>query len=234
MHYIPIIFSIACLFVGQNNLCDVVITTFFRDYPSVEEEHAQKLGHSLGSSKKLARHQIESIANHNRRAGIFATYAGYVHASDVKGQLTFPRKHTRPFLYVIVSNNIIPIIMLKNTIHHWEIAPGAPYAAYTFERKKDEETKQYFWDVQRIKNLKDNVIPLESLLIFSQPDYIYIPTGITLTKNNPNLILPDIYVKKGFNLIKNSLYVLNLNQYLGQTNIQYQKKPTSYQMQTNS
>ncbi len=233
MRYIPIIFSIACLFIGQNSLCDVVITTFFRDYPTVEKEHAQQLSHNLGFSKKLARHQIEKIADHNLRAGIFATYAGYVHASDVKGQLTFPRKHTRPFLYVIITNNIIPIIMIQNTIHHWEIAPGAPYAVYTFERKKDEETKQYFWDVQRLKNLKDNVIPLESLVIFAQPDYIYIPTGITLTNNNPNLILPDIYVKKGFNLIKNSLYVLNLNQYLGQTNRQYQKKPTSYQMQTN-
>lgn len=121
MRYIPIIFSIACLFIGQNSLCDVVITTFFRDYPTVEKEHAQQLSHNLGFSKKLARHQIEKIADHNLRAGIFATYAGYVHASDVKGQLTFPRKHTRPFLYVIITNNIVPIIMIQNTIHHWKL-----------------------------------------------------------------------------------------------------------------
>jgi len=233
MHYISIILSIACLLIGQNSFCDAVITLFFRDYPAVQEDHAQTLHATLGSSKKFARHQIEKIAEHNLRAGIFATYAGYVHASDVKGQLTFPRKHTQPFLYVIVTSKIVPILMIQNTIHHWEIAPGAPYAVYTFERKKDEETKHYFWDVQQLPALKDKVIPLESLVIFAQPDHLYIPTGITLTKNNPNLILPDIYVKKGFNLIKNSLYVLNINQYLGQTNRHYQTKPTSYQMQTN-
>lgn len=228
MQYIPILFSIACLFIGQNSLCDVVITAFFRDYPAVEEQNAQKLSKKLGSSKKLARHQIESIANHNLRAGIFGSYAGYIQASDVKGQLTFPRKHTRPFLYVIITDQVVPVMMLQNTIHHWDIPAGTPYAVYTYERKKDKETKQYFWDVQQIEGLKDNTIPLESLIIFARPHYIYIPTGITLATNNPNLILPDIYVKKGFNLIANSLYILNLSQYLGQTNRQYQKKPTSY------
>ncbi len=232
MQYIPLLFSIACLFTGQNSLSDVVITTFFKDYPVVEEQHAQELSQKLGSSKKLARRQIEGIANHNLHAGIFASYAGFIEASDVKGQLTFPRKHARPFLYVIITSQVTPIMMLQNTIHHWEIPSGVPYAVYTYERKKDEETKKYFWDIQRIEELKDNIIPLESLIIFAQPHYIYIPTGITLTTNNPNLILPDIYVKKGFNLIKNSLYVLNLNQYLGQVNRQYQKKPTSYQAQT--
>jgi hypothetical protein len=233
MYYIPLLFSIACLFIGQKSVCDTVITLFFRDYPAVEESHAQKLSERLGSNKKLARHQIERIAHHNLRAGIFGTYAGFVHASDVKGQLTFPRKHTRPFLYVIITPSIIPILMLDNTVHHWELAPGAPYAVYTYERKKDKETKQYFWEVQQLPELKNHVIPLESLVIFAQPHYIYIPTGITLTKDNPNLILPDIYVKKGFNLINNSLYVLNISQYLGQANRFYQKKPTSYQVQTN-
>lgn len=232
MYYIPLLFSIACLFTGQNSFCDVVITTFFKDYPVVEEEHAQQLSEKLGKSKKLARRQIEGIANHNLRAGIFGSYAGFIEASDVKGQLTFPRKHSKPFLYVIITSQVMPVIMLKNTIHHWEVPAGVPYAVYTYERKKDEDTKDYYWDVQQVDNLKDNIIPLESLIIFAQPKYMYIPTGITLTTNNPNLILPDIYVKKGFNLIANSLYVLNLSQYLGQINRQYQKKPTSYQAQT--
>lgn len=217
-----LILIIPFLFMYPNVLADNVITFFLRPYPAEEStEQAQDTANKLEYPKKLARHHIEGIVERNPIAGIFSTYAGFIEASNVNGQILFPRKHTQPKVNLIITNKLTPIMMFSQTVHHWELEEIAPAAMYTIERKQDEETNQFYWDVQEAKVPKDYIIPLESIVIIAKPHYIYVPTGITLTDDSPNLVLPNIYVKRGINIIANSLYMLNLMHLFGHPVTQY-------------
>lgn len=213
MNYVNRVLSIACFVVCHHLYADAVITAFFRDFPADNStEHAQyTIDKSLGSTKKLARTQLEAIVCRNLQAGIWGTYAGFLELSNADGQLTFPRKHEDPSLLVIITPKITPIIMFEQTVHHWELEQGTPVAIYRYKRKQDNETHRFYWQVKKVAALKNAAIPLEALVLIAKPDHLYVPEGITMTHETPNLLLPPIYVKRGFNLVSNTLYLLNIN-----------------------
>jgi len=209
---------------------DPVITLFLREYPA-DTERAQSMMNKLGKPGKIARYRVNNVTHQPLVAGIFATYAGYLEVSSYNGQLTFPRRHDKPLLYLVITPRLTPMIMFANTIHHWEYEPGVPAALFVCERKNDEKTGLYFWDVKDIPMPDNNVIPLESLVLIAKPQNFYVPTGITLTNETQNLMVPDIYVKKGINKLTNSLYILNLAHFFSPEQFLYKKEPTRYLFQ---
>lgn len=209
----------------QNSWADPVISLFIRPYPEAHTT-AQK----IKKTGKIARYTIEGIADYQIPAGIFSTYAGYINISDTNGQIVFPRKHERPIVKLIITTRITPIFMFEQTIHHWELVPGVPTTMHTFERKFDKEAETFYWDVQETPLPENNIIPLSALVIFAKPRYFYIPTGITPTNDNPNLILPSIYARKGIKITANALYVFNLIHFFGQLNTQYKKQKKRYEV----
>ena len=203
---------------------DPLITLYLRPFP-----HANQIAQKLTKPGKIARNTIEGILAFNGVSGIFSTYAGYLEVSDAKGQINFPRKHPKPLLYVVITNKIVPIPMFKNTIHHWEFDSTAPAHMYRVEKKQDEETDLFYWDVQSVALPEDRWVPLESLVIIAKPKNMYLPTGTTLAgPETPNLLLPDMYVKKGINIVGNALYVLNLTHLFGPVHILYKKEAKRY------
>ena len=68
-------------------------------------------------------------------SGIFATYGGFLTVSDLNGEITFPRKHRKPFIYLIITEKMSPIIRSGNTIDHWELVEDTPVEMYKFEQK---------------------------------------------------------------------------------------------------
>lgn len=209
---------------------DPIITLFLREYPA-DTESAQSMVNKMSKPGKIARYRAHDITHQPLVAGIFSTYAGYLEVSSYNGQLTFPRRHDKPLIYLAITPRITPMIMFANTIHHWEFEPSAPAALFICERKKDEKTALYFWDMKNIPLPDNNIIPLESLVIIAKPQNFYVPTGITLTHETPNLLLPDIYVKKGINKLTHSLYVLNLTHFFSPEQFMYKKEPTRYLFQ---
>lgn len=208
---------------------DPVITLFLHEYPA-DTERAQSMVTKLGKPGKIARYRVNNVTHQPLVAGIFATYAGYLDVSSYNGQLTFPRRHDRPLIYLAITPRLTPIVMFANTIHHWEFEPGVPAALFVCERKKDE-AGLYFWDMKE-ESISDNkVIPLESLILIAKPQNFYVPIGITLANETENLLIPDIYVKKGINKLTNSLYVLNLTHFFSPTQFLYKKEPTRYLFQ---
>ncbi len=229
---IKLIVIITFLFMYPNAFADNVITFFFRPYPTADaHELAQNLANKLEKSHKLARHQIEGIVGRNPIAGIFSTYAGFIESSNANGQVIFPRKHAQPKLTLIITNKITPVMMFSQTVHHMELEELAPKPMmYTLERKQDQDTAKWYWDVQQVTDIpRDYSIPAESIVIIAKPHYIYVPTGITLTSDSPNLVLPNIYVKKGINIIANSLYMLNLMHLFRNPDTQFKKQNKSYE-----
>jgi len=192
-----------------------VITVFLRPYPEAKPtEYAHDVNNKLQKPGKIAQYSLYDPMTHIPTS-VFGTYSGYLALSDQLGQLTFPRKHQAPSLTLVVADKITPIMMLGNTIHHWEIEKDSQAAFYKFERKQDPETSLFYWDVQPTQAPADNILPMESIAIIAKPQHIVVPTGVTLTEDSPHLILPNIYVKRGIEKLSNALYLLNISQFFG-------------------
>lgn len=198
-------------FINLDILCqetEHIITFFAREYPTTNK------------TKKVSKIPINF--------GLFSTYAGYLAISDINGQIIFPRKTIKPSLNLLITDKVSPVFMLGNTIAYWQIDKDAQAKMYTIERKFDNQTQSYFWDVNEQESPKNNIIPLHTIIIFANPENIYVPTGITLTDDNPQLFLPNIYVKKEFAKVNNALFVLNIKPFFETLKKLYKISPLAH------
>ncbi len=228
MNYIKLLSSIAWFLAAHHLYADPLIMLFFRDFPTPHIQHdvdtvTQNI---FGSPKKFARSHLEGTVCRNLKAGIWGTYAGFLELSNADGQLTFPRKHIDPVIHLVITPQITPIIMFEQTVHHWELTPDTQYEIYRYEQDRDEDTARYYWRVTKVPTFKDNIIPSDAVILLAKPQHLYVPTGITLTHESPNLLLPYIYVKRGFNLASNSLYLLNINHLFNHARMKEKEDPT--------
>jgi hypothetical protein len=213
-----IISFIVAVFLGYPNLhAEQLITFFFRPYPVVNtQEKARRVAKKISNPSKLARQTLKPLLSAKQSiVGIFATYGGFLTASDLNGQVRLPRKHYEPRLSLVITERITPIVRSGNTLSHWELNDDYPAALYHVTKTKDEKTSLEYYEIKKGALPKNNVVPLESILIFAKPRFIYIPEGITLSKQSPHLILPDLYVKRTISITSEALYVLNVMQYFG-------------------
>lgn len=206
---------------------DNLITLFLKPYPYLEntpqtQEMVEKLGRPWKASSSGVRSAFPLIS------GIGATYGGYLTFSDTIGQISFPRKHTAPKLYILITPRLTPIMIAHLTIHHWELEEGTPAAMYQMELKQDPTTELYFWETTNADLPKNKRVPREAIVLFTNPKHIYIPTGITITEKSANLVLPSVYVKRGIKIFVNTLYLLNIKGFFGPERILQQKTDTSY------
>lgn len=208
-----------------------IITFFFKplstqQQPPDTDKLKKKLQTPRGTAKLALRPLFEGTGP--LISGICSTYAGYLAFSDTNGQTIFPRMHDEPVIYIVITRGVDPIIMLGYTVHHLEIQPGAPAVMYKLERKQDEETDLFYWNIEQKELPEDNVIPLEAITIFAKPRYFEMPTGIILAEKGPNLELPDIYVRPGLKKVLENLYSLNLMHYFSRVHLHMKKEPLQY------
>jgi len=217
-----------------NNLCgDQIITFFLKPFPKenntqAAEKIAEKRVKKLGKVKKLPKYTLRAATQSHFTSGVFCTYGGYLAISDLNGQIIFPRKHKAPKITLIITKHIVPIVMLENTVHHWEISAPNKTKIYTIERKLDVAAKTHFWDVKEAEVPKDKIIPTDAIVIVAKPKHIYLPTGITITTKNPQLLLPDVYVKRGIEKLTSTLYIFGLKNLLMLTDSVYKKGKVRY------
>lgn len=217
------------LLITHSILADPILTFFFRNYPEVGL--AQRTLEKLHRPHGIAKQHLQALMNPNPIGGIFTTYFGFLDASSKNGQIRFPRKKSNASFQLVITNKITPISMFKTTISHWELEPGTPAAVYNLELKEDENTKLSFWQMEAAPTPENNRLDAtRSIVIIAKPHNIFVPTGVTLTKPSANLLLPDIYVKKGINSIRNSLYMLNLGLFFRPIDLLYKKEKTKYEV----
>lgn len=209
------------------NLKSSTITLRIRSYPTTEN-----IIKNLKKPGIIAHHTLQSI-HHGPITGIFATYAGYLEASNSDGFITFPRKNTVPKLNILITPQITPIVMFEQTIQNWQIIPGIPARWYSIERVTDTETSLLYWQIQEAPTPSDLFIPLDTIVIIAEPQNIYFPVGITLTDGGPNLVLPSIYTRPELHIIENSLYILQLAHFFRPAQVLHVKKELYYAEQLN-
>lgn len=175
-------------------------------------------------------HEIEMVikpknkgeqANHLRKnkyqkssislGGIPIIYYGYITHTRSDGIVMFPKMHTDQEMFLLVSNNIRPVFMLRNTVHHLEIEKNSPHSFFKIEKKYDNQTETYLWIITKEKLPENNQIPLETIIIFTEPETLYIPEGASITHETGQTILPPFYVKNDENHIRNNLASLEIN-----------------------
>ena len=225
MKYNKIIFLYLLTIITLNIKCNDIITFFFKPFPASNDASiAAKRAEKIKIPGKMQKYTLRAITKSHLTAGIFCTYGGYITTSDLNGQVIFPRKHSEPKVTIVVTRSITPIIMLENTVHHWEIANRDVTKMYEIERKYDAATRAYFWDTKEVKIPTDNIISEDSIVIIAYPKHIYIPSGITPTIKDPQLLLPNIYIKNNIEKLTNSLYIFNIKNFLAPTNNIFKNK----------
>jgi len=186
---------------------------------------------SMQHPSVASHHTLDHLINSSRITGVFATYAGFLEASNTDGFIIFPRKHTNAKVNLLVTNQITPIVMFEQTIQNWQILPHAATEMYQAERTTDPETGLTYWEVSAAELPTDLTIPLETIIIIAEPAHMYIPIGISLTDSGPNLVLPTIYTRKGIHIVENSLYMLQLAHLFRPAHIIHTTKDLYYALQ---
>jgi hypothetical protein len=209
--------------------CDEVITLFMKPYPLLpNNDYGHQVSRKLKEPGAIAHHTLHGILQKHLVSGIFSTYHGYLGISDYNGQTTYPRKLLEPVLYLLVTTRITPSVVTANTLDHWELETDTPAQMYKFERKKDEYVGLSYWDVKEMPLPEDSIIPRETIIIFARPQDIYVAEGVSEASDRPNLVLPDIYVKKGIKIYSSTLYVLNIRQFFGAVKLMKQIRDMGY------
>lgn len=186
------------------------ITFFFRPYPLVND------------IATMPSRQLTDVS------GIFVTYAGQLDASRTTGQVKFVRKQTDPIISLVVANKVTPILGPRNTVIHWEIERGSSADLYQIQRSYDEASKIYYWSITKGVVPSQGILPIQTILIFAHPNDIYVPEGITVTDDNVNFALPDIYVKHSIDKMAYALYVLGIKNFFSPINLEFKRNDSNY------
>jgi hypothetical protein len=181
------------------------ISFFFRQDPDLE-----RISQKLRKPGKLSEYTVKGIMQPNLIEGIIATYGGYMTESDYSGEVVFPRKHPQNTIEILITPHINPVPLLQNTISYWTRVPGLPATVYACEQKYDDAKDHYYWQVQEVPLSEDKTIPLATIVIIADPKNITMNPGITMTNATANLVLPDVYVRKGIATIQNAAYTLTI------------------------
>jgi len=206
---------------------DAMITFFIRPYPEVKKSQSNSKSKldTKKYSKKLKQpdyvYRKISKASYNARheiPGVMSLYAGQAELSGPQGQITFPRQQQTPNMYILISNGIKPAYMIApGTVHNWMLDNHHPAEMYFMQLKHDPTTTLYYYETTKVDLPQDNNIPLNTIIFIADPKNMYVPLGATIVDYSPNIILPTIYIKRGFCFVYNSLYTLAINQYFEPT-----------------
>lgn len=197
--------SLLLLLISRGMSANPTITFFFKPVHDVET-----INKKIRKPGALAKHTVHGIVQHIPVAGILVTYGGFVATSSYNGEIVLPRKHQKATVTLLITPEIVPIPLFENTILHWNLIPGVPAEMYVCEQKHNDKTGYSYWETKKVSLPEDNKIPLSAIIIIADPKNIVINSGEVITNETANLVLPDIQVKKGINIIENSSYMLTI------------------------
>ena len=217
-------------FITSGLLAERTININLIPYPLTKKDVSSMIK-EVEKPGRMPKAEMEALLKPAPVNGFFISYSGFIDASDVNGLVSFARKTTDPHISLIITKEVKPIYTFGNTVHHWELKNNNA-ALFMVRKEFDAETKKSYWDVKKESLPQNNIIPLEGVIIFANPEDIYVPEGITPEKNSTeNLFIPPIYTKKNSNLVDNVLEALNITHLLRPEKKEVKKEGTVVQEQ---
>jgi hypothetical protein len=163
-------------------------------------------------------------------AGYIVTYGGFVDVSDFDGLVSFPRKQADRTIHLLVTPEATPISMFHNTLSHWKLIPSMPSRFYKIEQVQDEATKKNVWKTTEIAVPTDNIIPLDTVILFTHPDCANPLLEEKDALNNENLLIPPIEVSCGVDNEKNAIVFLKIRHFFSETSPAFNKQGHRYEI----
>lgn len=198
--HLIVLLSISCSLYA-----DPRIVLFLKEEPLTD---AEKISKKLAKPAKLAKYAAKGMLTSSLVEGIVATYGGFVTASDYNGELSFPRKHQKNSVDIVITPEVIPVPLFESTMVNWKRVPGVPAVMYRCQEMYNAQKEEYYWHVQEVPLSDDMTIPLAAIIIIAQPKNVRMDIGDNPTNETGNFVLPNVYVKKGIDTLKNSSYML--------------------------
>lgn len=228
--YLFFCFGLTCLLSSYESSTRPLVTFFIQTYPTntATLDH-HKLYNTITSTGKLHNKILrKNILQTQTNDGIFSAYWGYLAVSDLNGQVSFPRFQQSNSFNLLITDRIQPIMMLGNTIHHWQLEANVDAKLYSFQFYQDPGHEDY-WNIEEKILPSDKRISLDTIILFAKPKDIYIMIGKQPATENPNIVLPDvIYAKKSLNRIAPALWLLKMRQFFGPVIKNYKKEAPTY------
>lgn len=250
-------FFISAIFTNSIHCVDTIISIFLLKYPYFKTVQEEQNFDPIKYSQELmqpdaALNKFTKKEKWNRGIpGIMCLYAGNVATSDSNGQIEFKKLQQTSEIFLIISKGIgfnPNYIIAPSTIANWgqkketslEVDTNQPYEIYKMSFKKDPTIDVSYYEVEKSTfpepknktsefNNKRFTIPLNTIVIISDPKDILVPTGATITQKSSNITLPPIYIKKSFCFVYNSLFTLAIKPYFSQetTSLQLENQTVS-------
>ena len=218
--------SVAFFYVWPNIKTDPIIQLTLLKDPA---EDASTLERKIKTKGTTGYTKFNHLINSSPVSGFFATYAGMLTLSDNTGTMLFPRRHTQSTVYIGITEDIIPIMRVENTVHHWEFIHGKSVLFYKLEEKIDKEQNSLVWDIKEAKIPDNYIIPAEAIIIFGNPAFFYFDTEKKYTAyTKPNIFLPPLMIRKGTSAIKSSLHLLSIRHFFGPLQTVVKQEPKAY------
>ncbi len=221
----------------QQFALDTIITMYLQKFPYFkapknDQKSLESISKKVQQPGYLTGKIIKSHKHSSGVPGIMCLYAGHVALSDEKGQVIFPRDQGQtPHVNILLTKGLKPAyIVAPATLHNWQIDPKQPTKMYYIQLKQNPETQLYYFEATEKSTPKNNGIPLNTIIIISDPENVFVPLGATITDYSPNLTLPNIYIKKEFCFVYNSFYTLAIKQYFRQTDATFQQEGLTISM----
>ncbi|MBA3954286.1 hypothetical protein H0X48_03150 [Candidatus Dependentiae bacterium] len=217
----------------KSQIAPYSITFFIRPLPATLQTTAQaRIEKMVAKPGKLAKKRLTREFNpKSLYSGIYVTHLGQLARSSVHGQVTLPRKSADTTLYMLVTEDIKPLLVNpshKTTLSSFLIDPKVRSSYYLYQLTQSPETGLLTWYVSEQQVPKDK-IPADAFIVFADPQSILIPLGPTVTANNDNLVLPDIYVINTADTALNALRFLKLRNFFHPVTFKYNYLPQGYQ-----
>ena len=183
------------------------MTLFFKQEPLTD---AEKINEKLKKPGKIAKYTAKGMMKASPIEGFIATYGGYVTASDYNGELSFPRKHQKNVVDILITPEVVPVPLFENTIQNLNRVAGSPATMYRCELIHNDQKGEYYWQTSEIPLPQELAIPIAAIVIIAKPKNLRMERGKTAAHESGNFVLPTIFVKKGITTIDNSLYMLTI------------------------
>jgi hypothetical protein len=182
-------FILACFLLWQNIYAAPIIQVTFQP---LENDYQERMERKLKKDGSIGKKGIHHFIEHSITTGMFASYAGFIGTSDTRGVITFARKHDAPFVYILFTQEIIPITMFHNTLQNWQLDPKHEAVMYKVDIATNPE-KKLIWHIENIPLPNDKIIPLETIIVFGDPkDFSIDMSGNAPISIAPNMVLPPI------------------------------------------
>jgi hypothetical protein len=204
------------LFFSITNLYSENTINFYLNEKPMQINKWLKIDNNISTKKEFLNPSL---------SGFLALYSGYMDYSNPDGQVSFPLRHENNKVYLIITPSIRLITVKGNTISHKEFDESVKDKTeiYLFEKKEDQN-KQFFWQVKKEDYPEDKIISPLSVVILTDPKNLYITTGDFMATENKQMVLPkNIFVITNNQSRKILLNFMNMEKYFEPIDIKDKK-----------